>query len=177
MQDELLDIVNEHDRIVGSAMRSAVHQRGLRHRGVHVFLFASDTTLLVQQRSPEADASPSLLDCSVSEHVRTGETYLQAAVRGLKEELGLDPVELSPLVRFAMAYGPNDNKIGQLYQGAVDPNQVHYNPGEVSGIAYHEMTGLLAMARTGDARLSRWFRQFLCWFGGLPSEIHVLEEG
>ena len=80
MADELLDIVNNEDIVTGQEMRSTVHQLGLQHRGVHVFLFTRDGKILVQKRSADRAASPSALDCSVSEHVKAGESYLDAAM-------------------------------------------------------------------------------------------------
>ena len=71
-------------------MRSVVHQKGLQHRGVHVFLFNEQGEMLIQKRSADRANSPSLLDCSVSEHVKAGENYLEAAARGLKEEMGVE---------------------------------------------------------------------------------------
>ncbi len=82
--DELLDIVNDKDIVIGHEMRSITHQLGLQHRGVHVFLFAPDGKMLVQKRSMDRAQSPSMLDCSISEHIKAGESYIDAAVRGMK---------------------------------------------------------------------------------------------
>ena len=95
MADELLDIVNDSDEVTGQAMRSVVHQQGLWHRGVHVFLFNEQGEMLIQKRSADRANSPSLWDCSVSEHVKAGESYLEAAMRGLKEEMGVEGIEIS----------------------------------------------------------------------------------
>src|SRR3972149_7014818 len=129
--DELLDIVNDADIITGQEMRSTIHQLGLQHRGVHVFLFTPDGKMLVQKRSADRAASPSMLDCSVSEHVKAGESYLDAAIRGMKEEIGVDEVEIKALVRFRMNYGVNDNEVSTLYKGAVDPNKVKFDQIEI----------------------------------------------
>jgi len=50
MPDELLDIVDAADQVIGQDLRAAVHLRGLQHRGVHIFLVTPDGKLLVQQR-------------------------------------------------------------------------------------------------------------------------------
>ena len=63
--DELLDIVDDNDDVIGQELRSIIHQRGLQHRGVHVFLFTGDGKLLVQKRSKDRAASPSAWDCSI----------------------------------------------------------------------------------------------------------------
>jgi isopentenyldiphosphate isomerase len=87
MPDELLDVVDEADRVTGQAPRSTVHELGLLHRGVHVLLLSPNGDLLVQKRSAQRRQYASLLDCSTSEHVKAGESYEQAAGRGLLEEL------------------------------------------------------------------------------------------
>jgi len=91
--EEQFDVINEQDEVIGQAARSAVHARGLWHRGAHVLLFDNGGRLLVQKRSADRVASPSLLDCSVSEHVKAGESYPDAARRGLKEELGVKEIK------------------------------------------------------------------------------------
>src|SRR5690606_41586717 len=93
MTEELLDIVDDNDHVIGQESRTIVHQRGLQHRGVHVFLFTDDGKMLIQKRSADRAASPSLLDCSISEHVKAGEDYHDAAIRGMKEELGVEGIE------------------------------------------------------------------------------------
>ena len=122
--DELLDIVDDKDNIAGQEMRSTVHQLGLQHRGAHVFLFTRAGKMLVQKRSADRAASPSMLDCSVSEHVKAGESYFDAALRGMKEEMGVDGIEIDPLVTFRMNYGINDNEISRLFKGIVDPESL-----------------------------------------------------
>jgi isopentenyldiphosphate isomerase len=89
MPEELIDIVNNNDIVISQEFRSFAHRHGLQHRGVHVLLGTPEGRLLVQQRSKYQDTFPLALDCSVSEHVKAGEGYQQAAERGLQEELGI----------------------------------------------------------------------------------------
>jgi len=49
---ELFEVVDERNAVVGHALRSDVHARGLLHRAVHVLVFNSACELLLQQRSP-----------------------------------------------------------------------------------------------------------------------------
>lgn len=51
--------------------------------------------ILIQKRSENKDLYPSLLDLSAAEHVKSGETYEEAAKRGLKEEIGLNADRLT----------------------------------------------------------------------------------
>jgi isopentenyldiphosphate isomerase len=172
--DELLDIVNDEDNITGQEMRSTVHRLGLQHRGVHVFLFTTDGKMLVQKRSADRAASPSALDCSVSEHVKAGESYLEAAVRGMKEEMGVEGIKIKPLVKFRMNYGPNDNEISTLYEGTVDPLTVKFDPGEIEEIYYYSLDELQNMANGGDIQFCNWFVELLRWYAGKPSQMKGL---
>ena len=88
MSDELLDVIDQDDRVIQQELRSKVHQSDLWHRGVHVFLFASDAELLIQKRSKDRAAFPSAWDWSVSEHVKAGESYSDAALRGMGKKWG-----------------------------------------------------------------------------------------
>jgi len=175
MADELLDIVNDEDIVIGQEMRSTAHQLGLQHRGVHVFLFTQDGKMLVQKRSADRAASPSALDCSVSEHVKAGESYLDAAVRGLKEEMGADGVEIKPLVKFKMNYGINDNEISTLYEGIVNPEKMEFDPVEIEEINYFSVDELQEMMREGKVKFCSWFIEILNWYLGNPSKLSVLK--
>ncbi len=174
MPDELLDVINDRDQVIAQEMRSVVHHKGLQHRGIHLFLFTPENKLLVQTRSRNQKAYPSALDCSVSEHVKAGETYLQAARRGLLEELGLQRVRLSPLIKFSMQYGPNDLEICTLYQGKVNPAAVHFDPVELAGIAYYKLEELEALIVDSSLPFSSWFIQLIYWYQGRPGELKPL---
>ena len=174
MSDELFDVVSEQDIVIGQETRSAVHRRGLWHRGVHIFLFTRDQKVLVQQRSQDRVHAPLALDCSVSEHVKTGEDYYTAAIRGLKEELGVEEVELELLIKFKMNYGPNDNEISELYRGNVNPAEVNFDPVEIERIDYFSLTELEQRMENKDANFSYWFEQIIRWYSGKPSALEVL---
>jgi 16S rRNA (adenine1518-N6/adenine1519-N6)-dimethyltransferase len=175
MPDELLDVVDNNDTVIGREMRSVVHRRGLQHRGVHVFLFSQKGRLLVQQRNKDRSASPSLLDCSVSEHVQAGEDYWTAAFRGMNEELGLKAADIQEIVTFRMNYGPNDNEISRTYQGFIDPALVHFDPVEIEGIAYYSLDELLEQMEAREVAFCSWFVQIIRWAIGRPSELKVIK--
>jgi isopentenyl-diphosphate delta-isomerase type 1 len=174
MVDELLDIVNEENTVVGQEWRSIVHRRGLWHRGVDVFLFTREGKLLVQQRSKDRDVFPSALDSSVAEHLKAGEDYLRAAIRGLKEELGIEGIALRPVVEFRMSDDRNDNEFCRLYEGIVEPAAVHFDQREVERIVYHTLPELRTLMDAGQVAFSYWFTQLLRWYLGEPSALRVL---
>ncbi|HEX3624180.1 MAG TPA: NUDIX domain-containing protein [Verrucomicrobiae bacterium] len=87
--EDIFDVVNEHDEVIGRAPRSEVHARGLLHRAVHVLVFNSRGEVFLQKRSMKKDRQPGTWDSSCSGHVDSGENYDQTAVRELGEEIGL----------------------------------------------------------------------------------------
>jgi 16S rRNA (adenine1518-N6/adenine1519-N6)-dimethyltransferase len=87
--EEIFDVCDEHDRVIGRAPRSVVHARKLLHRAVHIFVFNSRCELLLQRRTATKDECPLKLTSSASGHLAAGESYEHAALRELKEELGI----------------------------------------------------------------------------------------
>ncbi len=86
---EIFDVVDLEDRVIGQASRKVVHEKGLIHRSVHIFVFNSKNRLFLQKRSLEKDENPGLWDSSASGHVDSGENYDESASRELWEELGI----------------------------------------------------------------------------------------
>jgi len=91
MTEDIFDIVNERDEVIGRAPRSEVHERGLLHRAVHVLVFNARGEIFLQKRSLLKDRQPGLWGASASGHVDSGEDYDVSVVRELGEELGWRP--------------------------------------------------------------------------------------
>jgi 16S rRNA (adenine1518-N6/adenine1519-N6)-dimethyltransferase len=175
MTDELLDIIDENDHAIGQRMRSAIHEFGLWHRGVHIFLFTPERKMLIQKRSADRVHFPSALDCSVSEHVKTGESYFDAALRGLEEEMGVSGIEIKPIVKFKMNYGINDNEISTLYEATVDPEKVIFDPLEIKEIYFYNPAELHELMQDNSTKICGWFVEIMNWYWGNPSELTVLK--
>src|ERR1700688_3397594 len=89
MSEEIFDVVNEQDRVIGQRPRSEVHRLGLMHRAVHVLVFNARGEVFLQKRSMTKDREPGKWDSSTSGHLDSGEDYDAGAVRELREEIGL----------------------------------------------------------------------------------------
>ena len=96
--DEIFDVVDSEDMVIGKASRHQVHNNDLMHRSVHILVFNSTGSLFLQKRAMIKDESPGLWDSSAAGHVESGEDYISCAKRELKEELSLSGVQLDEVL-------------------------------------------------------------------------------
>lgn len=87
---EVIDIVNEENVIIGKSSRGEAHKKGHIHRALSVLILNSKGQILLQKRSAKKSVHPLSWDLSTSEHLLAGETYEDAGVRSVKEELGVE---------------------------------------------------------------------------------------
>ena len=72
--------------------RSAVHRDGDWHGTAHIWLVRrreGRIELLLQKRSRTKESFPGCYDTSCAGHLSAGDTFLEAALRELEEELGI----------------------------------------------------------------------------------------
>lgn len=99
--EEVLDIVDERDRVIGRATRAEVYASGLRHRCVFVLATDARGRIFVHRRTATKLVFPSLYDMFVGGVVGAGEEYDDAALREAQEELGTAALPRpEPLFRF-----------------------------------------------------------------------------
>lgn len=87
-----IDIVDKNDNVIGECSVKEAHEKKLLHRVSVVYLINDKKEILVQERMDDGR-----LDHSAAGHVDKGETYIDAAKRELKEELGVEFVTLKHL--------------------------------------------------------------------------------
>ncbi|OKJ16464.1 NUDIX hydrolase [Streptomyces sp. CB00316] len=99
--DEILDIVDENDEVIGQAPRGEATARGLRHRCVFIEARDAQGRLFVHRRTATKLLFPSHYDMFVGGVVGAGESYDEAALREAEEELGVSGLpKPEPLFRF-----------------------------------------------------------------------------
>lgn len=133
--EEQFDIVDDNDKVIGHAPRSACHGNpALIHRAVHVLLFNKKGALLLQKRSPHKDIQPGKWDTSVGGHLDRGESYLAAARREMQEELGLTGLPLTFLYPSRIRNEIESENI-QTYL-AISGQPAVFNPEEISEVSF-----------------------------------------
>lgn len=155
-QRELLDVVDEYGEPTGEQMEKwQVHEQGLPHRDVHVFI-TNGTHMLQQQRSLAKNIMPGTWDISAAGHVSAGEEFLETAVREVEEELGLsfppERFQRIGMVAARLAMGSQENPwmhhtVGENYvvhAPEVELGQITVQQSEVEGVRWYPIDQLEA---------------------------------
>ncbi|BFO20165.1 hypothetical protein SHKM778_65530 [Streptomyces sp. KM77-8] len=62
--EEIIDIVDENDRVVGQSPRGEAYERGLRHRCAFILARDAEGRIFVHRRTPAKLVFPSCTTCS-----------------------------------------------------------------------------------------------------------------
>ena len=151
---EWLDVVNEHDEVVGTVTREDAYARSLTVRVVNAFLINQSGQLWIPRRTAHKRLFPDCLDMSVGGHVEHGETYEQAFRRETQEELNLNVDDL-PWQQIA-TLGPRDglSAFMHVYELRRDDPPT-FNPGRLQQRAVAHTHRTHPAHRTGRPRQGR----------------------
>jgi isopentenyl-diphosphate delta-isomerase type 1 len=131
--NELFDIVDAQDRVIGHAPRGEVHAKKLLHRATHVLVHDAAGQFFLQRRSLGKDTFPGCWDSSCSGHLDAGEDYPTAARRELGEEIGWHDTSqpLRPLVKLHASPETGQEFI-QIYLLGPIAGPFDLNPAEIT---------------------------------------------
>jgi len=82
-------LVDKNNNVIGFMEKMEAHKKGLLHRAFSIFLFNSKHQLLLQRRALNKYHSAGLWTNTCCSHPRKDESFVVAANRRLKEEMGL----------------------------------------------------------------------------------------
>lgn len=116
--------IDDNDNALGEISLTRAHQEGLLHKISVVYLTNNANQILIQKRTDGR------LDHSAAGHVEISESYLEAAKRELKEELGVGGVDLQEIGDCSS--NENSKKIRHKFKvfvckanpSKLDPNEV-----------------------------------------------------
>ena len=97
--EEMIILVDENDKEIGSEEKIKVHKEGKLHRAFSIFIFNSEGKMLLQKRAKSKYHSGGLWTNTCCSHPRAGESLNDAVHRRLKEEMGFD-CELKEIFSF-----------------------------------------------------------------------------
>jgi len=161
--EEQVVLVSEKDEILGVMDKMQAHENGILHRAFSVFLFNDKGEMLLQKRAAGKYHSPNQWTNAVCSHPRLEETYLEAAERRLKEELGIE----TPLsYRFNFLYkadvGQNlwEHELDHVFTGNYE-GEFKLNEEEVSEVRYISIDELDREMSVNPENFTEWFKIIL----------------
>jgi isopentenyl-diphosphate delta-isomerase type 1 len=166
VQDEIYDVVDETDQVIGQATRREIHQRNLLHRSIHILVFNSQNELFSQKRSMTKDENPGLWDISSAGHVDSGETYDDCAHRELWEELGIKAI-LKPLEKIE-ACQETYQEHAQIYTCRTNTT-IKINFDEISEGKYFNLRVLESEIQKNPEQFTSSFKLILIKYGEMLS--------
>jgi isopentenyldiphosphate isomerase len=165
--DEILDVVDEQDRVIGQKPRSELYAAGQKNfRVVNAFIEDSRGLILIPRRSQERKIFPGALDTSVGGHVLAGEDYLDALIRETREECGLDLLGPDVSYRLVRKLSPYVSPVSAfmhfyMIRSGIEPRLCQR---EYSSFEWADPEDLLARLQPG----------LETWKDDLPILLHVL---
>jgi isopentenyl-diphosphate delta-isomerase len=162
MAEEQLILVDEGNRAIGRAGKTAVHRAGLLHRAFSIFIVDDRARIVLQRRSPKKYHSGGLWANSCCGHPRPGERTLIAANRRLHEELG---------VRSALSFGffaryssdldnrMHENEFVYVYFGRLR-SKPQPHPDEVVDVAFLPFDDIRRRIGRDPSSFTAWFKHY-----------------
>jgi isopentenyl-diphosphate delta-isomerase len=145
----LISIVDNSDRVIGTADYDRVHKNGLLHRMILVYIFDKDGRFLLQKRANEKPHG-GLLGESLCAHVREGEDYIDTARRRMREELGLvvsndDLHEVTKAHVYTEEKDWKNNTFAKIYECTTPVSPISPNPSETQEILFYPIEKVLRL--------------------------------
>ena len=147
-----------------------VHQRGLKHKAVSVFILREGDVLL-QRRALGKYHTPGLWANTCCTHPQWEEIGLDCAKRRLAEELGITGIPLSyrDTVEYRADVGGGliEHEVVDIFVGEM-PKDVEpvINPAEVMDTIWRPLTGLAEEVMRRPDGFTPWFQIYLREFSG-----------
>ncbi|MBP0984226.1 MAG: NUDIX domain-containing protein [Oscillospiraceae bacterium] len=163
--DELFDVLNENgERTEKRKRRGDIHRDGDWHASVHIWIARrriDGMEFLLQKRAENKDSFPGCYDAASTGHIDAGEDAITAAIRELREEVGVRarPSELVLLFRKAVRednifhekrFLNNELKWVFLYKGALPDTKICFEQEEISGVSWQSASEIRSALEQKD---------------------------
>jgi isopentenyl-diphosphate Delta-isomerase len=143
----------------------AVHQRGLRHKAVSVFVMQGDLVLL-QRRAIAKYHTPGLWANTCCTHPAWGEAAAECAQRRLWQELGVTGLTLRPAgqveYRAEVGQGLIEHEVVDVFVARVtQAPDLAPDPAEVAETQWMDMASLMSDLAANPGRYTPWLHIYL----------------
>ena len=177
MMAEAVILVDEHDNPLGRTSKVNAHRHaGAYHRAFSVMLFDEENRLLLQRRADDKITFPGIwantccshpLDVPEEREEEDGKGVRRAAVRKLKQELGIEGMSMDDLTyvgRFRYQARQDETwierEVDHLLIGRVTDLSLEPNPNEVAEVRWVSQDDLedMLIEESPDHPIAPWFR-------------------
>ena len=159
-REEQVILVDEKDRPQGTAEKMEAHRKGLLHRAFSVFLFNDEGKLLLQRRAKGKYHSGGLWTNTVCSHPMPGEDTRAAAIRRLKEEMGIE-AEVHKIFDFIyraeLDNGLTEHEFDHVFIGKFN-GKPELNPEEADDYRYMHLQEIREDIRRHPGQYTAWFK-------------------
>lgn len=165
--DELLDLVNENDEVIGTISRAKAHTDvKYIHREIVVCIFDDELEhVLLQKRSKhKRNSRGTRWKITAAGHVGVGEDPMLTARREIEEELGLADVDLEFVSKhYVVDNELTESKFYWLYVGQVPRStELRLHPDEVEEAGWYGLHEVADMVGT-ESHSHQYIRESLAW--------------
>jgi len=163
-------LVDHLDRPTGRMEKLEVHEKGLLHRAVTIYVFNSQHQLLLQQRASDKYHCGGLWSNTCCGHPYPQESTQHAAERRLFEEMGLR-LTLTPMFELSynlpMSNGLTEHEYGHVYF-AISDDLPRLNPQEADDWRYADIAAVSQEIARDPLAFTPWF---LHTFARIPEQL------
>ena len=156
---EKVVLVDFNDQEIGVEEKMKAHEKGLLHRAFSVFLF-HDHKVLLQKRASGKYHCGGLWTNTCCSHPRIDESVKDAAIRRLKEELGICVSDLNEITSFvyyaSFPNGLTEYEVDHVLVGEYKGDYL-MNLEEVEEMRWVELDELKEEVRLNPSKYTPWF--------------------
>ena len=161
--EEILEVVDRKNNVIGLEKRSVIHEKNLLHRSVNLVSVNDQGHVIISKRSPDKDQYPGCWSFIAAGHMKPKENPIDSLLREIHEELRLevDPEYITVLP----AEEKSGNHFAYIYFSKLSKplSSIRFNKKEVSNIRELKVKDLLKEIKECPESFSPAFVRAFLW--------------